>query len=67
MSVIGKLVNGKFTQIAGNFDVMNSDVMTADSTKPGLLSVEDKKKIDASYTDEDIANESDILSEIFNK
>lgn len=67
MAAIGRLVNGKFIQIAGNFDVMNSSVMTADSTKPGLLSVEDKKKIDASYTDEDVADEADILSEIFNK
>lgn len=67
MAVLGRLVNGQFKQIAGNFDILDSDVMTATSTKPGLLSVEDKKKIDKALTSDDIADKTDILSEIFNK
>lgn len=66
MASIGKLVNGQFKQLAGNFDILNADVMTASSTSPGLMSVADKKKIDDSYTSDDVAAADDIR-EIFNK
>lgn len=41
MFTIGKLVNGEFTQIAGNFDIMNAKMASA--TEDGLMSSSDKK------------------------
>lgn len=65
MAKVGHLVDGKFVAVAQNFDVLNAPEAT--ETSSGLLSATDKRKIDESYSTEDVANETEILSKIFNK
>lgn len=62
MFTIGKLVNGEFTQIAGNFDIMNAKMDSA--TEDGLMSSSDKKKLDSLQPTTDIAD-AEAIKEIF--
>lgn len=62
MFTIGKLVNGEFTQIAGNFDIMNAKMASA--TEDGLMSSSDKKKLDSLQPTTNIAD-AEAIKEIF--
>lgn len=58
MSKIGHLVNGQFVTVAQDFDIL--DAPEATETNSGLMSTTDKKKLEAAYTQKDVADQQTI-------
>ena len=65
MAQLGHVVNGKFVRDLGSFNV--ASLPTATETTSGLMTATDKTKLDKAYSSDDVATDSDIMSEIFNK
>ena len=55
-------ITKKYIKTAGNASIEN--LPTATDKDPGLMSVEDKKKIDLAYTTDDIAS-TEIINSLF--
>lgn len=64
MAQIGHLVNGQFVKDLGSFGV--ADLPEATETTSGLMTAQDKARLDNAYSTDDIATSSEIISEIFN-
>lgn len=54
MPKIGHLVNGKFVTVAQDFDVLNAPEATEETS--GLMTPTDKKKLNKTYTRDDVAS-----------
>lgn len=58
MAIIGHIENGKLVKDFGSFNLENTPEAT--ETTSGLMSASDKKKIDKSYTTDDVVPISSI-------
>lgn len=60
---MGFVKDGQYIKAAGNLSMLNTPV--ASETTNGLMSYEDKKKVDAMLTAQDLATEEDIINGVF--
>lgn len=55
---MGYVLNGKYIKKAGNMSIENTPV--ADESTNGLMSYQDKQKLDGAYTSQDVASKETI-------
>lgn len=58
MAQLGHLIGGKFVKDIGSFGV--ADLPAATETTDGLMTPQDKKKLDNAYSTDDVASISSI-------
>ena len=64
MVSVGKIVDGQFVRVAGDFDIANASPAT--ETESGLMTPSHVKKLDSACTQDDIADEQ-IIKNLFKK